>query len=59
MYMVSMLERNTQKRKRILSNGYIYCVPGLEDSYLLTSVLPKLIYTFYTFLIEPIEMKKE
>ena len=48
--MVSMLERNTQKKKRILSNGYIYCVPGLEDSYLLTSVLPKLIYTFYTFL---------
>ena len=45
MYMVSMLERNTQKKKRILSNGYIYCVPGLEDSYLLTSVLPKLIYT--------------
>ena len=37
---------------------YIYCVPGLEDSSLLTPVLPKLIYTFYTFLIEPIEMKK-
>ena len=47
------------KKKRILSNGYIYCVPGLEDSYLLTSVRPKLIYTFYTFLIEPIGMKKE
>lgn len=52
-------KKHTQKRKEFLSNGYIYCVPDLQDSHLLTSVLSKLIYTFYTFLIESIEMKKE